>query len=65
VQELVDSLKQTVKLKQGEEKALILSDLCWYNRAISSDSARKYGRLALKFASKFNTIKGLPKRITI
>lgn len=59
VQELVDSLKQTVKLKQGEEKALVLSDLCWYNRAISTDSAQKYGRLALNFASKIQYDKGI------
>jgi len=59
VQELVDSLKQTYPTKQGEEKASILADLCWYNRTISSDSAIKYGRKALDFSNSIGYQKGV------
>jgi two-component system NarL family sensor kinase len=58
LEQLVDSLKQQLSLTKGEEKATILSDLCWYQRRLNTDSAWHYGNLALQYAQSIKFKKG-------
>ena len=50
---VIDSLKQIIKLKPSDSiKAKVYSDLCWYYRNTSTDSAFYYGGLALGISQK-------------
>ncbi|WP_372936808.1 tetratricopeptide repeat protein [Seonamhaeicola sp.] len=52
---IIDSLKKIIKSKPSDSlKIKAYGDLCWYYRTISSDSAFKYGKLALKLSKKNN-----------
>lgn len=59
LEQLVDSLKRKLPELRGEEKATVLSDLCWYKRRLNTDSAWLYGNLALQYAQKINFQKGV------
>ncbi len=50
---VIDSLKQIIKLKPNDSiKVKVYSDLCWYYRNTSTDSAFYYGGLALGISQK-------------
>lgn len=59
VVELIDSLEKKLPVAIGEEKVTILSDLCWYNRAVDGEKAFSYGRKALREAQKIDYQKGV------
>ncbi|MDG1730681.1 MAG: sensor histidine kinase [Algibacter sp.] len=50
---IIDSLKQVVDSKPKDSITIkAYSDLCWYHRNVSIDSAFSYGNLALKLSEK-------------
>ncbi|APY10241.1 hypothetical protein BWZ22_02870 [Seonamhaeicola sp. S2-3] len=50
---IIDSLKKIIANKPSDSlKIKAYGDLCWYYRSISSDSAFKYGALALKISKE-------------
>ncbi|MCF8274612.1 MAG: sensor histidine kinase [Flavobacteriaceae bacterium] len=56
---IIDSLKHIVSKNPSDSlKIKAYSDLCWYYRNISIDSALSYGNLALKLSEKSKNIEG-------
>ena len=56
---IIDSLKQVVSSDISDSlKILAYSDLCWYYRNISIDSAFNYGNSTLKLSKETNSKKG-------
>lgn len=52
-QSIIDSLKQVISKKPADSlKVKVYSDLCWYYRDVSIDSAFSYGNKALKLSQK-------------
>ncbi|TYA52649.1 tetratricopeptide repeat-containing sensor histidine kinase [Formosa maritima] len=52
---IIDSLKIELSKNPSDSlKIKVYSDLCWYYRTISTDSAFTYGNLALKLSQKTN-----------
>ncbi|WP_406684620.1 sensor histidine kinase [Seonamhaeicola sp. MEBiC1930] len=56
---IIDSLKQVIYSKPSDSiKIKAYSDLCWYYRTISKDSAFKYGNLTLQLSKETNNKSG-------
>ncbi|WP_248723996.1 sensor histidine kinase [Seonamhaeicola sp. ML3] len=56
---LIDSLKAVLLNKPSDSTRIkTYGDLCWYYRAVSKDSAFKYGNLALKISKETNNVVG-------
>jgi signal transduction histidine kinase len=56
---IIDSLKHIISKNPTDSlKIKAYSDLCWYYRNISIDSALSYGNLALKLSEKTRNIEG-------
>lgn len=56
---IIDSLKQVVQSKPSDSiKIKTFSDLCWYYRSVSTDSAFAYGNRALNLAKKTQNKQG-------
>lgn len=56
---IIDSLKQVVLSNPPDSlKIKIYSDLCWYYRNISTDSAFTYGNITLKLSKQTNDVLG-------
>lgn len=56
---IIDSLKQVIQSKPSDSiKIKTFSDLCWYYRSVSTDSAFTYGNRALSLAKKTKNSQG-------
>ena len=56
---VIDSLKKVLLNKPSDSiKVKVYGDLCWYYRSISTDSAFKYGNLALQLSKETNNKAG-------
>jgi signal transduction histidine kinase/Tfp pilus assembly protein PilF len=58
--EQLDSLESTAaSMKEDSNKVKLLSDLCFYTRGVSSDTALHYGKQALQLANRLKWEKGI------